>query len=84
MKNNSEPEKESPIVEQHRHEEAINFTRELVEEIVSSANSSSKQDNSPSKQDNPSSKQDNSSTKQDNPSTKQDNQSTKQDKKSSK
>ncbi len=70
MKNNSEPEKESPIVEQHRHEEAINFTRELVEEIVSSAN--------------PSSKQDNSSTKQDNPSSKQDNQSTKQDKKSSK
>ena len=57
MKNNSEPEKESPIVEQHRHEEAINFTRELVEEIVSSANS-------PSKQDNPSSKQDNQSTKQ--------------------
>ena len=77
MKNNSEPEKESPIVEQHRHEEAINFTRELVEESVSSANS-------PSKQDNPSSKQDNSSTKQDNPSSKQDNQSTKQDKKSSK
>lgn len=77
MKNNSEPEKESPIVEQHRHEEAINFTRELVEEMVSSANSSSKQDNS-------SAKQDNSSTKQDNPSSKQDIPSTKQDKKSSK
>lgn len=77
MKNNSEPEKESPIVEQHRHEEAINFTRELVEEMVSSAISSSKQDNS-------SAKQDNSSTKQDNPSSKQDIPSTKQDKKSSK
>ena len=77
MKNNSEPEKESPIVEQHRHEEAINFTRELVEEIVSSANSSSKQDNSSTKLDNSPSKQDNQSTKQDNPSTKQDKKSSK-------
>ncbi|MBR6304982.1 MAG: hypothetical protein IKR37_05115 [Paludibacteraceae bacterium] len=39
-KNNSQSEPESPSAAQHRHEAAKDYTRELVEELLSSAHPS--------------------------------------------
>jgi len=39
---NNQSEQESSAVSEHRHEAALDFTRKMVEEIVSSARSSDK------------------------------------------